>query len=191
MNLNKQNADLATDKIDWFLAKKGSQLVMAFLLVVILVMGIMLVKSEFSDKKRYQELEKKVNDCSDTQLQNTQLIIDIEKMKSDFILMNAIYEDDPMARWVTGIDGRVLRVNKAYVEKYLIPRGYKAIDILFTDGSHIFGEEEARKFVENNKRVLSEKRAITFEEIETTTKYPVLVGNYIFAVGGTEYEVFK
>lgn len=191
MNINKEKADLVTDKVDWLTKKQGSQLVMSVLLLIIIVMAVMLIKSERNDNKRYDNLKKQVDKCTKIQQQNIDLIVENSELKINLVLAKALKDYEPTPKWLTDKKGKVLWVNKAYVKKYLTPRGLTEKDLIGTTGSQIFGKENTLKFVNNNAIVLRENRPITFEEFETTTKYPVPVGEYIFAIGGTEYQYFK
>ena len=187
----KEKVDLATDKIDWLTRKQGSQLVMSLLLVIIIVMSVMLVKSEVSDNKRYQELEKKVNECAETQEQNLRLIIENSRLKSNTILIKALRNFSPNPEWLTDKKGIVVWFNQPYIDKYLTPRGLVAEDLLGTDGTYVFGEKLAKEFKANNQLVLEANKPMTFDEIIKTTKFPVTVGEYVFAIGGMEYVNYK
>lgn len=191
MNLNRDNVDLITDKVDWITNKQGSKLVMSFLLIIILILAGIVVKSEYSDNKRYEDLRLRVAECTKIKDDNTTLIIENSQLKINLVLAKALKDYEPTPKWLTDREGKVLWVNKAYVKKYLTPKGFSEKDLINTNGSHIFGESDALMFVNNNNTVLRENRPITFKEFEQTTKYPVPVGEYIFAVGGTEYQYFK
>lgn len=168
---------------DWFFKKTEKNQVTIILLIIIGGMGYYL-------NEKVNLLEDEIKEQS---IVIEELRIENTSLKYQGLLLLDAYKDDPNPRWITDAKThQVVSVNDAYEDKYLRPKGYNKMDLLYTDGSHIFGEEVVAKFIENNNLVIRLKRPITFNnELNETMKFPIGKNDYIYAIGGYEYLNFN
>lgn len=137
----------------------------------------------------YQSIKAEIAICSKTRAE-------FESIKNDFILVRASQDQIPMPRWIKNNDLKMIWVNKAYEEMYLIPKGITAAEYISNYDDYVFGHATGEQWRANDKYVLRTKRPITFtEEVNgmqiTVVKYPFKVGEVFLGVGGIEIIDFK
>jgi len=179
-----------TKNIDWFLEKKGSQIVIAFLLIIVIVLSIIVQRLESRESERVEELKSELALLENIQSNNIKLQSEIVEARMNTIMVSATSDYNPIPMWLTDKSGTIIWINRAYIKKYLDPKGIRVAEVLGTRGEYIFGEAVVSKFLKNNEIVLQKERPLTFKELEITTRFPVKVGQFIFAIGGVEYETF-
>ena len=109
------------------------------------------------------------------------------RLKYNSVLLLDADKFNPDPEWIVSADDySVLWVNSAYVKRHLKPLGFTAIDLIGTDGSHIFGKENAKMFHKNNELVKMLNKPMVFKELSETLKYPIAKGGMIYAIKGTE-----
>ncbi|MGB1307538.1 MAG: hypothetical protein ACPG6B_01410 [Oceanihabitans sp.] len=170
--------------MDWWNKNPSSSKVNILLFAIIFFLG-------YNYFQTHQETFKKLETCEILKTELTALKERVIKYEAQLLLVKSSSDYNPNAMWLTDRKGIILWINKAYETKYLLRLGYTAIDLIGTDGQHIFTKEVIEKFNENNRLVLFKNKPITFKELIPTTKFPVKVGNYVYAIGGMEYEVFN
>lgn len=185
-------------RVDWFLSKGRYGQVIIILLLLIAYLGY---NYHVSQEKIVFDVENLRNTVANqtitiskqqTKIQELTRELDISKMNN--ILSKANEDTSPIPMFLVEIKtGKILWVNKAYEKKYLTPNNTNRQELIGTDGTYVFGENEIKKFKNNNKLVHDLNRPLTFsnEVNATITKFPVKVGDYTYAIGGIEYVNFK
>lgn len=177
--------------LDWFVKQDGKSMVIILLMVIVGYLGYQYDKTQDQQALQILEMKHQIEDCLSKDKLINDLQNEIKELKLKFIILQSNANDSPNAQWITdAATGNVLWINPAYETKYLKPKGKRASDLIGTNGTEIFGEIQASKFISNNVWVIQNKKPKTFREIEETLKYPINIGAYIFAVGGMEYEHF-
>lgn len=186
------NSDKATGIFDWFDKKTANSKATLLLILIIAFLSWSYYTNEKDKEIRIAQLEKEIELCKEKDNEIAILNRTLEDARMTTILVQASSDYAPYAQWLTDArTGNILWVNQAYINKYLKPNGFKASDLIGTNGEKVFGKNNVDSFVKNNEYVFKLNRPMTFKEIEWTTKYPVKVGNYVFAIGGTELERFE
>lgn len=177
--------------IDWFLEKGKSSQVIIILLLVLVYLGYNYYENQEILALDVVYLESKVRRQDSTILD---LNKEIQNYKLNSILHKANEDTSPVPMFLVDVKtGNALWVNKAYESKYLLPNLTNREEFIGTDGAYVFGDNEVKKFQENNSMVYKLQKPITFnnEANTTITKFPVMVGDYIYAIGGIEYIKFN
>jgi PAS domain-containing protein len=84
-----------------------------------------------------------------------QMRIEIGDLRSKVILMESAHTDAPLPMWLKDLNGRMLSVNKAYEEAFLLPIGKDASDYIGRYDVDIWGEEVAKGFRENDLEAIN------------------------------------
>lgn len=177
--------------LDWFLKQDGRGMVIVLLLVIVGYLGYKFDNYQEEQALEMKELKTQIDDCLSKDQMINDLQNEIKEMKLKFIILQSNANESPNAQWITdAATNNILWINAAYETKYLKPKGKIASDLIGTNGYDIFGEENVSRFITNNIWVISNKKPKTFREIEETLKYPITIGEYIFAIGGMEYQHF-
>jgi len=179
----EQRIETTKGVFDWFLNKKQTNQVVILLTIIICFIGWYLNdRIEILETK----IEKQTMIIEELKVENTSL-------KYQGLLLLDAYKDDPNPRWITEAStNRIVSINDAYEKKYLKPLGFTKMDLLYTDGSAVFGEKKVAIFNQNNQIVVRLGKPQTFQnEINTTLKFPIGKNNFIYAIGGYEYLQFN
>lgn len=131
----------------------------------------------------------------------TELEIQVEKMRSNIVLLSMSFDDFPNPRWTKSADLMMLKMNKPYEEMYLDPIGKTRQDYIGKYDYDIWPEDIAYQYRLNDREVMREKRPITFEEkvingsgdtlTVQVTKYPIILNGTVFGVRGYSRVLYK
>lgn len=196
-----------TKIVDWFLKKDQPGRKIAIIIGILFLFGFSSIKiyvyiselraaEKLSTIERIAKLEKQVEDCQEIYTQKLQLEADIQDLKTSIILIKASNDNLPIPFWIKDLKGKMLYINKAFEKRYLYPRGLTASDYIGTYDSDVFTAKEAEKFRRDDIKVIEANRPLSFNEnvdgrqIEVI-KFPVKLGDYVYAIAGLEYVHFK
>jgi PAS domain-containing protein len=193
--------------VDWFLTKDkaGRKISIILALLAVLCYGAIQAyiyvddlrnQRDLSVKERITRLEQQVKDCEVIYTDKIQLELDIQDLKTSIILIKASNDNLPIPFWIKDLKGKMLYVNKAFEKRYLFPRSLQAKDYIGTYDHDVFTVEEAKKFRIDDQRVIDANRPISFfEKVDSrefqVIKFPIKLGDYVYAIAGVEYVNFK
>ena len=131
-------------------------------------------------------------------LQVRELEDHVRDLKTTLSTMEALHLDLPLPQWVKDKKGRVISMNKAFEDIFLLPIGKTLEDYIGYTDTEVWGEEIGSEYAENDLEVLRKRRAI--HNVETvltksgkkkywyTFKYPIWQNRSIIGVGGIAYK---
>lgn len=136
----------------------------------------------------YRDCQESVNDMQK----------DLAFLKSNLQLVGAITNDLPMPMWLKDVDGRMMYLNKAYEQAYLIPMGLTANDYIGKTDADVWGEEIGEMYRQADAIAMqSDKPTISIERVEgkglksrdiKVVKYRRKLGNTVLGIGGMAIE---
>jgi|TARA_R110000772_G_scaffold125747_6_gene232611 CRISPR/Cas system-associated protein Csx1 len=118
---------------------------------------------------------------------------ELSKLKSKMVLLESAHFDLPLAQCVKDLDGTIILINNEFDKIFLAPYGQTSNSCVGTNGSHIWGVENTKKYRKSELEVVSEKTAKHFIEDGvdsegkptkwSTFRYPIFLGEKIIATG--------
>jgi CRISPR/Cas system-associated protein Csx1 len=118
---------------------------------------------------------------------------ELSKLKSKMVLLESAHFDLPLAQCVKDLDGTIILINNEFDKLFLAPYGQTSNSCVGTNGAHIWGIENTKKYRKAELEVIIHKAAKHFIEegndIEgnptkwSTFRYPIFLGEKIIATG--------
>ena len=121
---------------------------------------------------------------------------DISLLKANIQLVGALGSDMPFPMWLKDKEGRMIWLNKAYEDVFLLPFDKNASDYIGNTDYQIWSKEIADQYVTNDRKALSSSEPIIRTEIIkignikeewVVIKYRRVVGNTVVGVAGFCY----
>ena len=147
--------------------------------------------------KQIADLTTKVEKLSE---ENNKLRNEIADMKlaqyrsnQNSILFNNSIDAFPFPYWVKSREGRMIKLNQAYEDQYLKPRGLTRLDYLDKTDYEVWDQETALSFREADQRVAQlKKKVLVVEEVTINgkremilvTKFPIFLNQDVIGVAG-------
>ena len=128
------------------------------------------------------------------QEQLTALQIENAELLAKISLLESAHQSLPLPMWLKDEHGRVLTINSAYEETFLVPRGYKRSDYVGHYDADVWPDHIAAQFTVNDRHVFRD--GVTWIGTEKVTnadgedenwriiKYPRFAGNVKVGIGG-------
>lgn len=125
--------------------------------------------------------------------QNLKQVAQINQLKQQLLTLQSTEDSWPYPAWLKDSSGQLLFANKAYVDKYLTPRGYSLQDYLGGTDGDVWPKYIADQFRHNDEQVMrSGHHVIVLETVEMPTgiekhlfiKYPRRLGGVVVGVAG-------
>lgn len=151
------------------------------------------------DLQSNQITELKV-EIKDLQAQNKTLTEQIQNLQiaqlrnsQNAILFNNSIDNFPFPYWVKSREGRMVKLNKAFEDSYLIPVGMDRLDYIDKTDFEIWPFDEATNFAVTDKQVIQTKKEVVFIETITlagkkkrllVTKFPIFLNSEVIGVAG-------
>lgn len=118
---------------------------------------------------------------------------EITKLRNQLLLFEGSKLELPLPLWIKDTKGTMIYLNESFESTFLTPLNFEINDYIGKKDNVIFGNKQAKKFGENDKKVIAKKDAIRFfETIEINDtiyylevlKFPRIIQNAIIGVGG-------
>lgn len=107
--------------------------------------------------------------------QVTQLMSDKLIGETNSLIFNGMIDDIPFPVWLKSRDGKMIKLNKAYEEKFLVPNGLSRHQYVNGLDTEVWNQSESDKFRQHDLEVMANKKTMAFQEK--------------FKVGDKEYDV--
>ena len=118
---------------------------------------------------------------------------DLSKLKSKMVLLESAHFDLPLAQCVKDLDGTIILINNEFDKLFLAPYDQTSNSCVGTNGSHIWGVENTKKYRKAELEVIIHKAPKHFIEEGndldgnptkwSTFRYPIFLGEKIIATG--------
>jgi hypothetical protein len=118
---------------------------------------------------------------------------ELTKLKSKMVLLESAHFDLPLAQCVKDLDGTIILINNEFDKIFLAPYGQTSNSCVGTNGSHIWGVENTKKYRKAELEIAIHKAPKHFIEdcIDaegkptkwSTFRYPIFLGEKIIATG--------
>lgn len=140
--------------------------------------------------QRVSTLEEKV---AYLQEDNAALRIQNESLKTRLIIMESAHQDAPIPMWLKDTSGKMLSVNPAYEQEFLVPMGFTKDDYIGHTDSEVWGTEIGAEYALNDAVVAATKEMWLGTETVATPKgkfqyaimkYPRMENNFLIGVAG-------
>jgi PAS domain-containing protein len=142
-----------------------------------------------------KELKSEIKDLQVIQSKNIELEKRLNAIASEIIIFKAAGDDLPIPKWTKDLNGKIIYINSAFLNKYLRPKGLTNSDVVGKYDENLF-PLEAENYRANDQIVLDLERPILFLEKEgkrnvRVLKYPYKINGVVIGVNGIEYAEFK
>lgn len=143
-----------------------------------------------------KELKKEITQLQ--KLQNTN--IDLEKklnaISSEIVIFKASSDNFPFPYWIKDLNGKIIYINEAFVQKYLKPRFLTYTEYVGHYDANVFSISESEVYKRNDSLVLSTKRPLCFIEkagknLVRTVKFEYKLNGVVVGIAGVEYANFN
>lgn len=118
---------------------------------------------------------------------------ELSKLKSKMVLLESVHFDLPLAQCVKDLDGTIILINNEFDKLFLAPYGQTSNSCVGTNGSHIWGVPNTKKYRKAELEIILTKSPKHFIEdgMEedglptkwSTFRYPVYLGEKVIATG--------
>ncbi len=98
------------------------------------------------------------------QNENLELRSEINEVRAQLLAFFSTQDSLPWAAWFKDTNGKVLYANRAYEEKFLLPRGYTLSDYVGHDDYAVWPKETADAFRANDQEIMRTGRYQVFPE---------------------------
>ena len=90
----------------------------------------------------------------------------ISQLNTKLLIMESSYMHIPLPSWLKDIDGTMLALNDSYEKEFLLPSGLNRTDYIGKTDYAVWSEEIARKFIDNDRKVLVSDKKTWFGKEE-------------------------
>jgi PAS domain-containing protein len=120
-----------------------------------------------------------------------------ERQVQRLMLLESVHNDLPLPQWIKDKHGRMLALNKSYVNVFLAALGKDADDYIGKTDEDVWGKDIGSKYMLHDEWVMEKKQPIYLEEVVKTTdgnvlwqifKYPRFEDGVVVGVGGLAYK---
>jgi len=158
--------------------------------------------SQNSVTGRYNDIiesyEHVVDDLKEELQECKSIARELDQLKLDVKLIQLSSQDSPDAEWIKSTDLRMLWMNKAYEQTWLIPYGLSQNDYINKQDTSIWGMEIGMMYMKNDRWVLENEavwRGIEYvdhppygKRILLVTKWPIEFDGKVIGIRGRAVE---
>lgn len=142
-----------------------------------------------------KELKKEITDLQIIKKDNILLEKRLNAISSEIVIFKASTDRFPFPYWIKDLNGKVIYVNEAFVNKYLRTRGLTYSDYVGHYDITIFSVSDSELYQKNDSLVIAVKRPMNFVErvgktIVRTAKFPYELNGVVVGIAGVEYANF-